>query len=105
MKISGSSDVANYVKNGALTETGAPFNLSPSAENPQPEKEVTRVSLSQKSKDILKTLDHIAQLSDIRKEKVELIKDRLREGVYRVRLDDVADRMLQSFNDQLKRLR
>jgi len=95
MKILGSSDVAHYVQNKVLTENAPVVNSTPPAEDTHRENRITKVSLSQKSKDSLKAREIIGQLSDIREEKIESIKEKLKAGTYEVETDQIADKLLE----------
>lgn len=95
MKILGSSDVAHYVQNKVLTENAPVVNSTPSAEDTHWENRTTKVSLSQKSKDGLKAREIIGKLSDIREEKIESIKEKLKAGTYEIEADQIADKLLE----------
>jgi len=95
MKILGSGDVAHYVRNKALTENAPVVNSTPPTEDMHRENRITKVSLSQKSKDGLKARETIGKLSDIREDKIESIKGKLKAGTYKVEADQIADKLLE----------
>jgi|GEM_PF-2105617 len=104
MKISSSRDVADYIQNRPLTETASSFNSPASRKkDARPVEEAARVSLSRKSKEILRAWELIGTLPDVRKEKIGPIKARLSDGAYRIHFDDTTEKMLRDFNVEWKR--
>jgi negative regulator of flagellin synthesis FlgM len=95
MKILGSSDVAHYIRNRTLTENAPVVNSNSSPEDIHRETRTITVSLSQKSKDGLKAREAIGKVSDIRAEKIESIKEKLKAGTYEVEADQIADKLLE----------
>ena len=56
-----------------------------------------KVEISQTGKDIAVAKKAIAEAPDVREDRVETIKKQIAEGTYSVSLEDVADKMVDSF--------
>lgn len=97
MKISGSSNIANYIKNKALAETIP----SPKRGEPKPpverEDRATTVSLSQRSREILRAQELIKSATDVRKELVDSVRAKLDDGSYHLDFDQMAEKVLKEY--------
>jgi negative regulator of flagellin synthesis FlgM len=62
-----------------------------------------RVELSPQSRDMKKIHEILADTPEIRTEKVEALKKAITEGTYKVKAEDLADKMIQEFILELNR--
>jgi len=95
VKIAGNTNVATYVKNKALTESGQPPGAAASRKNVLPDKGATKVSLSRKSKEIFRAREIISTLPETRRDVVENIKESIRDGAYNINTDQIAHKMME----------
>lgn len=56
-----------------------------------------KLEISQAGKDIAVAKKAIAEVPDVREDRVETIKKQMAEGTYSVSMEDVADKMIDSF--------
>lgn len=56
-----------------------------------------KVEISQTGKDIAVAKNAIAEVSDVREDRVDVIKRQMAEGTYYVSMEDVADKMVGRF--------
>ncbi|MCK9273913.1 MAG: flagellar biosynthesis anti-sigma factor FlgM [Syntrophales bacterium] len=83
------SELVSHYKINEKTATGRETQVSGKTD---PEE---KVSLSAKAKDINKVKEAIAELPDMREEKVMELKRRIDEGSYRVEGEKVADKLIE----------
>lgn len=102
MKITSGNEIANYVNRSSLGESKKAGDKTEKSENHhQEQKEGAVVDLSQKSLDVQKAQAVIHSEPDIRMEKVKAIKERIEKGEYEIDYGKTAEKILQSFTDDL----
>lgn len=102
MKITGGNEIANYVNRSGYGELKKASDKTEKGENHHLEqKEGAVVDLSQKSLDFQKAQAAIHTEPDIRVEKVNAIKERIKNGEYEIDYGKTAEKVLQSFADDL----
>lgn len=89
MKIDEHQAVRNIVKiskNSAAQSSAQQFPAAPSGD---------RVSLSPQARELMKAQQALANLPDIREDKVAELKDRIDEGRYRIDSEGIAAKMIR----------
>ncbi|TSA56180.1 MAG: flagellar biosynthesis anti-sigma factor FlgM [Planctomycetaceae bacterium] len=83
--------VRMYQINGKTnTESDKPVN-SANASTMAPEE---KVSLSSKVQDVQKIKEAVQELPDIREEKVETLKNQIKQGTYDINAEEIAQKMV-----------
>lgn len=94
MKIENRGDNTNI--NPRLHRVQEPTERPESKESiPAPKTPVDRVELSEQAKTLQQARQHLATLPDVRPEKVAELKGMIQRGVYNVRGQEVAERMVE----------